>query len=622
MARKKRKAGKRPAASFHPVARRDAVAPWLGALVFCASYFAMLGGVSDGTLDWRRIFDFDTLRSYLIYADLFLSDDYPMSGWLFRSENPHWFPEALFAFAALALGGDVRIALYLLPLFWVGMAAWGWMKVCDLLYGKSPARRCVVWLLHALAFLVLAWRGMDVLKMHLMGFWHYGVWSVLPWLMLLSLRMLDDKFSPRKGWGATAGLLVLLFLITASDLITVTWFTMPAALTALLTTRLSAPAARGRLLLFLAVLAAATGLDFLVPEPLPKLSSTTGGFSMRASAEALRRMAGHLQALASDNPPEAAVWLAFAGISAWRTLRVFPRLELFRGERREPPPSAHPLHALFGVPPTREHRFVAVFVSASAAASFSAVIYSANVGNDPGVFAGIERLRHCLPLVYFPLFVGWALLPWRFRNPPSMRPLFFAAAFALALSVAKATAMDWKKMDPFGTPFQQCFVENAARLGWRQGVGISYYIAPATDPRLKGKTRLAPVWIGRFHDGRGGIIHRITPHAENINKNYWTGDIQFVAVNMFNERVWSRPPRAGDLGCAPRHPDYLECMYSMETSLNVVMDESAARQVFGEPAEVVDCGAGGAFFHYDPPLHFNPPERLEDFRRWVVAPAQ
>lgn len=615
MARKKRKAAKQPAALSRPVARWESAAPWLGVLAFCASFFAMLGGVSDGTLDLRRIFDYDTLRPHMVYADLFLTDEHPASGWQLRSENPHWFPEFALVFAAMALEADIRLFMYLGRLLEVGAAAWGWMKLCDLLYGKSPARRLAVWLLHALAFLVLAWRGEDILGLHLAGLFHYGAWLAMPWLLWLSLLTLDGDFSSRKSWAAGFGLLSLLFVVTASDLITLVWFTLPAALTALLTAWPLSPSARRGLFVFLFALGVGTALDYLLPETLSKLSPTTGGFAGEASVKAFRLMMGHLGDIAARNPLEAAVWLAFAGIAAWRTLWVVSRLEIFRG--KSPPKPRGAMHALFGVPQTRAHRFVAVFVSASAVASMGAVIYSGNVIPNPFIFWSLDRTtRHVLPFVYFPLFAGWALLPWKFSAPPSMRPLILAAAGALAASGVKAAAMDWKKLDPFGTPFQECFVENARRLGWKSGVSILYYASAMTDPRFEGNMRLAPTWVGRFHDGKGGIIHRVTAHSDIVNRNYWRGDIQFVMLNMSNGLVWSRPPRPEDAGCSARHPDYLECV----SSFDVVMDESAARTFFGEPTEVIECDAGGAFFHYDPPLRFNPPEEAEQFRKWAAAP--
>ena len=594
--------------------------PLLGPLALVCSWLSVLGGVSDGTLDLRRIFDFDTLRPHMLYADLFLTDEYPVSGWLHRSENPHWFPEHVTAFAALALGADIPLSIYLGRFLEVAAAAWGWTKVCDLLYGKSPARRLAVWLLHALALLTLAWRGEDILGLHLVGTFHYGAWLAMPWLLWLSLLALDGNFSSRKSWAAGFGLLLLLFVVTASDLIITVWFTMPAALTALLTTRLSSPPARRALFILLCALGAGTALDFLLPETVEKLVHTTRGFAGAASVKAFWLMTRHLGDIAGRNPLEAAVWLAFAGIAAWRTLWVFPRLDVFRSVKlRESRPPSGMMHGLFGVPPTRAHRFVAVFIPASAVACMGAVIYSGNVLDNPFIFWSLDRTtRHVLPFVYFPLFAGWALLPWKLPAPPSMRPLMLAAIGVIAMSGVKAAAMDRKKLDPFGTPFQECFVENARRLGWERGVSILYYASAMMDPRFEGNMRLAPTWIVQAYDGKGGVVRRVKAHPENLNKNYWRGGVQFVMLNMSNGRVWSRPPRLEDAGCPARHPDYLECV----TATDVVLDESAARASFGEPAEVIDCGAGGAFFHYDPPLRFNPPEDLERFNHWVVDPVK
>ena len=80
--------GKRPANISRSAARaaqfggRDAwLLPLLGALALIFSWLAALGGVSDGTVDLRTIFDNDTLRASAAFRDMFLDDGYSASGW-------------------------------------------------------------------------------------------------------------------------------------------------------------------------------------------------------------------------------------------------------------------------------------------------------------------------------------------------------------------------------------------------------------------------------------------------------------------------------------------------------------------------------------------------------------
>ena len=624
MTRKKRKVAsiprKLPTSRKIPGKWESFVAPWLGGLAFLAAYFAVLGGISDRTLDWRQIFDHDTLRPWFAYQDAFLSDVYSLDGWSFSSAAPFWFPEFAFQWPLLALGADIRTILYIAPLVQVGAAAWGWALVCNAIFGKSPVRCCFVWLSHALAFLVLAWRGGDLLAVHFVTAFHYGAWLSVPWLLWLSLRILNPEIPPRQNIPALAGLIALLAVSTWSDLVILNWFTFPAALAAILTTRMSSPQSRRALLACVAALLVGTALPQILALSGPSVRLSP---SWELTARTIGRLSDIMARIAGRNLPESLVWLLFVGIAAWRTLCVLPRLEIFGdGNSRKLKPGRGAFHSLVGVPSGRTHRFVAVFVSASAAAAIGSVLLSGNLDIYPWVLPEVDRLtRHYLPFVYFPLFVGWVLLPWNFgKSPLQMRPPILAAglcACVVGISGVKAAAIDLEKMDPFGTPFQKCFAESARRLGWRRGIGLQYqsFILAGNPDDEIGRMPM----IQRNY--RLGNPPPITGLQSFSNRNWWRdaegkSEFQFAVVNLFQGRVFGRPPRgAEDAGCPPTIPEMLECFSSPE----FILDEATARRTFGEPAEVIDCGGAG-LFHYDPPLRFSPPDNLEEIRTWRVAP--
>lgn len=618
MARKNRRAESRVQARHSNATAQGEfrAAPWMGALAFVASYSAALGGVSDGALDWRKIFDFDTIQPWLIYRDAFLSEAYAASGWGVNAQAPYYFPDRAFQWAMFALGAGVPVVLYLQPPLQVAAAAWGWATVCDSLYGKSAARRSAVWLLHALAFLLLAWRGEDLLGVHLLGVWHYGAWAAIPWLLWLSLRALSPDISHRQRWPALAGLAALLTATTSGDLIILNWFVFPAALCAVLTTRMSSLESRAALLAYLGTMAA-SALGFWL------LHSPGVAFSAEVFARSVGRLADIMSRIGENNIPESLLWACFAAIAGWRALWLLPRLELFRGAKfREPHSGRGSVHALIGVPSGWRHRFAALFVPASSSASVLAVLVSGNLDLYPWTLPHLDRLtRHYLPFVYFPLFVGWALLPWKFeRFPAPVRPSTFAAmmcALAVAAALPKAAATEREKLDPFASPFQKCFAENARRLGWRRGIGMPYHsLMLAANPDA-GVEVVTGVW--RNH--RRGSPPPLEPWLYNSNWRWWRdakgeSEFQFVAVNLFQGRVFGRPPRGPqDAGCAPTIPEMLACFSSPE----FIVDEAAARRAFGDPAEVIDCGGAG-LLHYDPPLRFDPPDNQEDLGAWRVAP--
>ena len=557
------------------------------------------------------MFDHDTLRFWFMFRDLFVVGGHSASDWILTAST-FFFPEFVFQWPVFALGADVRVVLYAFPLAQVALAAAGWMFCCDFLYGKNPVRRAAVWLLHALAFLVLAWRGGDILGLHLLGAWHYGAWATLPWLLWLSLRALADDLSSRKSRLALAGMFALLTIAAASDLVVFSWFAAPAAMCALLTTRRSRASCKA-LAAYLAALAAGTALG-------PALSEIPGvqymrsveaqfSFNPELTVRTVETLADILRRMAADNGLEMVVWILFVAVALWRLFIVFPRLEIWGRKAKE----GGAFHPLFGVPPGRAHRYCAVFVPASAAAAVGAVLATGNLHPFPWVYPTINNLgRHILPFFYFPLFVGWALLPWKFSRLSlrPMTPVFVASVAVILLAAPKALSIDRAGLDPFATPFQQCFAENARRLKWRAGLGNfphQLMANPAADlERAIGISVNRDDEQARILTGPGGAG----------NWNWWqAGDFQFVVVNLFNGRVFGRPPRAQDKGCAPTYPEHLQCMQVP----NFILDEMTARNVLGEPAEVIDC-AGVGLFHYDPPLRLDPPEDKEQLRGWEVRP--
>ena len=616
MAQKKRKAALGVSPQSSPVLsasakRRNVALPALGALTLIAAWLAALGGVADGTLDWRQIFNRDTIYFHLVFRDAFLIDGYSTSDWIWGA-SPYFFPEFFLQWPAAALGADFRAVLYAFPLAQVALAATGWMFCCDFLYGKRPVRRAAVWLLHALAFLVLAWRGGDMLGLHFISGWHYGAWATLPWLLWLSLRALEDDLSSRKSRLALAGMFALLAIAAASDLVIVPWFVVPAAAAALLTTRRNRDSCKA-LTACLAALAAGTALGPVLSELSDvehiRIAAVRFSFNPELTVRAVEILADILRRMAADNGLEAVVWVLFVAVALWRLFVVFPRLDVLRRGGKE----GGAFHPLFGVPPGRAHRFCAVFVPASAAAAVGAVLATGNLHPFPWAHPALNVLgRHFLPFFYFPLFVGWALLPWNFSRL-SFRPaplVFAASAVVILLAAPKALSIDRAGLAPFATPFQQCFAESAKRLKWRAGVG-------ALDANLLTANPAAGVkGVMEVVVNRDGGQARVMANPWSINLDYYRADaFQFVVVNLFNGRLFGRPPRAQDKGCAPTYPEHLDC----QQAIPYVLDDATARNVFGEPAEVIDC-AGVGLFHYDPPLRFDTPESREQMLKWELRP--
>ena len=289
--------------------------------------------------------------------------------------------------------------------------------------------------------------------------------------------------------------------------------------------------------------------------------------------------------LAGDYPLEALVVAPFIVLAAWRGIGA---LRPLRAPTR-----------IFAEPKGRESLFMALFVPASMAATVCAV--HINGGGLPNTSHPDSKAvfyshyhSYVLPLVLFPLFVGWALFPWRaelFRVRPAALALS-ASLFVCAAAAPKVLAVRLAALDPFNTPFYRCFEGAAARLNWTGGVASFPMMDMLANERLNVE-RIIPVGALR----RGPGQSRMYLDWVGINRHYFSGEFQFVYVPAFKGRVFHAPPRdENDRGePMPDHPGKLHAL---------ALTDADVRGAFGDPAEIVEC-EGAALYHYDPPLRFD-----------------
>ena len=584
MTQKKRGKAKRSAgvASALPQlssGRGEWILPALGALALILAWLAALGGAADGSIDWRKTFDHDSLRSYGVFRDLFGGEGYSAAGWG-HGKAPSYFPDFAFQWALFALGVDLQAALYIFPLMQVGFAAAGWMLVCDFLFGKSPTRRAAVLLAHAATFLSLAWDESQIFNLQMVSVFHYGAWACVPWLLWLSMRMLE---LPRPHPGRIAALVLALAVITASNLLIAPWFTAPAALAVLLSARFKQCA------VFIAVLAAGTVLGLAIDHAIPydNAVSLKERFQYQASSvsrwvswlHVLIPLRWHLAETVSRDPLKVAAMLAFA---AALCVKLAPELRKFGAKKTRGE--------------FRPRFFVLLLMPISIAVAVASQI---NHGSILATYLvhPITAMRYLFPMFFYPLFVGWALLEWKAPRW-QIRPAALAAAAcaaALALSVPKLTRIDFAALDPFATPFQKCFAENARRLEWTSGMAPLHFGMQMFANPDAGMENYNWIRVLRAEAGRSSMASLFG----FVNHRRRGKEVQFVVSNARNGLVFFHPPRASDQGCPLN--DYEPCRGWEETS-DIITDR-AVKGAFGEPAEIVEC-AGIGIYHYDPPLRF------------------
>ena len=599
MARKKNKAAKSSPSAFHSVPPVETgglsagLLPALGALALVAAWLAALGGFSDGAAHIATFINNDTVRPQIFFRELFHWDA-PISS-LAQGPAPYYFPDLAIQWAMFALGAGAALALSLYPLAMAAASACGWILLCDRLHGKSPVRRAAVLALHALPFLFLAWDNADIFHAQMMGVIHHSVVVALPWLLWLSLLILDSgggKKSAAVPAKPAVALAVLLAALAASDLLVVPQFVAPVALCAVILAAKGALPPR-KCLIFIALLAAGTIVGKVLAEApgiICGMSAACEGVGLNWAAfpRGLALLLAHFGNAAARSPLAAAMWLAFAAIAAWRAASV-----LWPSLRRSTP-------AALAVPAGASHSLTALFVPAAMAAAFAAPAATGGVSDSFSYMhpaaapyeGALFSLRYSLPVIYLPLFVGWALLPGGIPKFGGRRAAVAGCAALLALSAPKAARIDFAELDPFASPFQQCFAQNAKRLDWRGGIMTMLFARlPLVHSGVE-LERLLPVGVFR----RPGAGQSFMVVEYSFSHRAISGEFDFVLANLHNGRLFRAPPRAGETGCAAGDPQ--SCPVPVD---NLALDADAARAAFGEPKEVIDC-AGVGLLHYDPPL--------------------
>ena len=215
-------------------------------------------------------------------------------------------------------------------------------------------------------------------------------------------------------------------------------------------------------------------------------------------------------------------------------------------------------------------------VPLSAAGALGAVVATGNAVPREWYEVNLNTaLRYVLPALYFPLFAGWALLPWRaglFRVRPAVVVCALSVA-AVLIAAPKAAAVRGDALDPFNTAFHQCFNDAAKRLGWRGGIGSVGFTHPLTADPGNDVEKMTPAGILR----RGAGQSRFYLDWTVFNRHHFNGEFEFVVVNGFGGRALGAFPRAGVRGC--ELSDLGSCEPPQPAAL--ILDEGSVRAAFG-----------------------------------------
>ena len=581
--KKKRNKKKAPQAAPPTVAVQRLSPPLLFALcatALAAAYAAMLGGISDGAMDIRDMFNLDTAYPHELFRDIFHSFADP-SG--FRlSTSPMWFPDMVpLLWPLYAAGLGWVMSHYVAAVLQAMLGAAGWMLVCARL-GGGWTTRCAVLLAWAAPFLAMGY-GKWIFAPQVAFTEHFGAWVCAPWLLWLALPDNGEKDSAPLSRRRLAALALLLAVCVAADLLAVTWFAAPAGAAAVFLFfrgRWTAP----KTATFLAALALGVVAGYLLRNYVISfftpslLGESYTSFNPEKSADAARWLVRMFGFIAQESPPLFVVWTAFVILAIVR----FRRATAAKSRQ------------------TGATVFAAVFVCAALVLPPLAVVAVGNYGDflNTGPSRYWFHIRYFMPTLYLPLFVGWTLPPMaaafhRFSRWKS--PAVAALALATcAASVPKIAAIDSEKLSPFNLPFHRCASEAAQSRGWRGVVGNGFFTSELVADPSNGIERELPVIT---------YNHRIPADAPRrpmlmewalSNRNWAVGEFDFVIVNGRGGRVYGDTPGLGDDSCPAS--DFIKC-----TADFAIIDEASVVATFGDPDEKIEC-AGLLLLAYDPPV--------------------
>ena len=580
--KKKRNKKKAPQAAPPTVAVQRLSPPLLFALcatALAAAYAAMLGGISDGAMDIRDMFNLDTAYPHELFRDIFHSFADP-SG--FRlSTSPMWFPDMVpLLWPLYAAGLGWVMSHYVAAVLQAMLGAAGWMLVCARL-GGGWTTRCAVLLAWAAPFLAMGY-GEWIFAPQVAFTEHFGAWVCALWLLWLALPDNGEKDSAPLSRRRLAALSLLLAASVAADLLAVVWFAAPAGAAAVLLffrRRWTAP----KTAMFLAALALGVVAGLLFRDGLSAFFTTSTreytSFRPEASVAAAVGLIKFFLLMASESPLLSVVWLAFVFLAFAGLVRAVA------AKSRE----------------TGAGIFAAVFVCAALILPPLAVVATANNFDDSGIFQKEQtwiHLRYFIPTLCLPLFVGWTLPPMAAAFSRFSRWKFPAvAALALATcaaSIPKIAAIDSEKLSPFNLPFHQCASETAQSRGWRGVVGNGFFTSELVADPSNGIERELPVITYNHRIARNAPRMPMLAEWAIGNRNWFSGEFDFVIVNGRDGKVHGRTPGIRDTSCPAN--DFARC-----TADFAVIDEASVVATFGEPDERIEC-LGLLLLAYDPPV--------------------
>ena len=558
-------------------------------LALICGVFAVYGSVAAG--DNPRLYTSPDMVATLLFArDIFGDSGYAASGWILGTA-PFLFPDHFLLWVGYAAGLKGMTLFHFHSIALIVFAVIGWLLLARKVLGRSALVWACVLLAMALQLVVMSF-SVQALWINFFSIVHHGgLWVFLPYLFWLFICM-SETAAPSK-W-LTVLLALLLGVLLFSDLLVVVWFVVPVA--AVFIFRL-APLRFRCWKHLLAALLAAAAIYQIIAALWPIESVRLERHIVAATPEALYKTLFQFQALIGEFAASAPLlfisWLMFVVLLLAGLAVSLPAVRRSRRQGQD----------------IENTTLIILLFTLSAIASVSSVVVSGNP-----VFKGTNfdavRMRYVLPLLLFPLFIGWVFLFAFLRRVflphyclPRQAWLFpFAASLLLViLAVPKITALngDTTRLHPFATPFFDCLKKTITRRPLHAGAASFMFdniIAAASAANNLGidrMMRIANIW----RLGKSGLpinkTYRLT------NRHYEEGFFDFVVVNAHGGRIYSSPWQTEKEACFDGVRR--SCLGWGWNAAHGAIDGVAVETMYGKPAEIVDCGPARLYL-YDRPF--------------------
>ncbi len=186
-------------------------------------------------LRYIQIYDVRAYNSDLLYLPTLFKDLTEWGGHLFEwrlTPSPYFFPDMLIYFAFATVLPNWHIALTLSVLIQIVLFTAGWALLGRQFFIKKTERLTYTAFVFAIVSLLFVMPdAIQIIQPQHHISTHFGVMLLLPYLLALSLQLLNNRFNFRQTRFAWTALIVLLGLLALSDAIVYIQIILPLLLT-------------------------------------------------------------------------------------------------------------------------------------------------------------------------------------------------------------------------------------------------------------------------------------------------------------------------------------------------------------------------------------------------------